>query len=45
MTKSGDFLKVFESLSQALEGDPSYIMRALQTYVSLVGSLDSGSLL
>ncbi|KAG0347537.1 cysteinyl-tRNA synthetase [Podila humilis] len=44
MVKSGDFLKVFESLSKALESDPTYIMRALQTYMSLVGSLD-GSLL
>lgn len=40
MTKSGDFLNVLESLSKTLESDPSYIMRALQTYMSLVGSLD-----
>ncbi|KAF9319777.1 PH domain leucine-rich repeat-containing protein phosphatase 2 [Podila horticola] len=44
MAKSGDFLSVFESLSKALENDPTYIMRALQTYLSLVGNLDSSLL-
>lgn len=44
MIKSGPFVEVFESLSAVLENDPGYIMRALQTYVSLMGGMGSPAL-
>ncbi|KAF9576051.1 cysteinyl-tRNA synthetase [Mortierella alpina] len=45
MAKSGHFVSVFESLGRAIDTDPSYILRALQMYVSIMGGLDSPSLL
>ncbi|KAG0205801.1 cysteinyl-tRNA synthetase [Mortierella sp. GBA30] len=45
MAKSGHFVDVFESLGRAIDTDPSYILRALQMYVSIMGGLDSPSLL
>ena len=45
MTKSGYFLNVFESLGRALDTDPSYILRALQMYVSITGGLEAPNLL
>ncbi|KAF9996004.1 cysteinyl-tRNA synthetase, partial [Modicella reniformis] len=36
MIKSGPFVEVYESLSKALDRDPGYIMRALQTYVGMM---------
>ncbi|KAF9433862.1 cysteinyl-tRNA synthetase, partial [Entomortierella beljakovae] len=45
MVKSGPFLEVFASLSKVLDNDPSYVMRALQTYVSLMGGNESPTLL
>ncbi|KAF9428891.1 hypothetical protein BGZ94_000612 [Podila epigama] len=44
MAKSGHFVNVFESLGNAIGTDPSYILRALQMYVSIVGGLDAPSL-
>ncbi|KAI7825752.1 hypothetical protein BC939DRAFT_125943 [Gamsiella multidivaricata] len=45
MIKSGPFVEVYESLSKVLESDPGYIMRALQTYVSIMGGTGSPALL
>ncbi|KAG0249530.1 cysteinyl-tRNA synthetase, partial [Mortierella polycephala] len=45
MTKSGQFVEVFESLSKALNNDPGYILQALQMYVNIMGGLDSPALL
>lgn len=45
MSKSGHFVEVFESLGRAIDTDPSYILRALQMYVSIMGGLDSPNLL
>ncbi|KAF9350055.1 cysteinyl-tRNA synthetase [Mortierella sp. AD094] len=45
MAKSGHFVDVFESLGRAIDTDPSYILRALQMYVSIMGGLDSPNLL
>ncbi|KAF9972519.1 cysteinyl-tRNA synthetase [Actinomortierella ambigua] len=40
MNKAGHYVDVFESLGRAIETDPSYILRALQMYVSIVGRMD-----
>ncbi|KAG0258230.1 cysteinyl-tRNA synthetase [Mortierella polycephala] len=45
MVKSGHFMDVFESLGRAIDTDPSYILRALQMYVSIMGGLDAPNLL
>ncbi|KAF9288576.1 cysteinyl-tRNA synthetase [Mortierella alpina] len=45
MAKSGQFVEVFESLGKALNDDSSYILRALQMYVNIMGGLDSPALL
>lgn len=45
MAKSGQFVEVFESLGKALNNDSSYILRALQMYVNIMGGLDSPALL
>ncbi|KAG0315946.1 cysteinyl-tRNA synthetase [Dissophora globulifera] len=45
MVKSGPFVDVFESLSKVLGNDPNYIMRALQTYVGIMGGMGSPALL
>ncbi|KAI1296945.1 cysteinyl-tRNA synthetase [Mortierella claussenii] len=45
MAKSGQFVEVFDRLSQVLEDDPNYIMRALQQYLSIMGSAGSPVLL
>ncbi|KAF9968143.1 cysteinyl-tRNA synthetase [Mortierella alpina] len=45
MAKSGHFVSVFESLGRAIDTDPSYILRALQMYVNIMGGLDSPTLL
>lgn len=41
MAKTGHFVQVFESLGKAIDTDPSYILRALQMYVTIVGGLGS----
>ncbi|KAG0349471.1 cysteinyl-tRNA synthetase, partial [Podila humilis] len=41
MAKTGHFVDVFESLGMAIDTDPSYILRALQMYVNIMGGLDS----
>ncbi|KAF9183787.1 cysteinyl-tRNA synthetase [Haplosporangium sp. Z 11] len=43
--ESGHFVDVFESLGRAIDTDPSYILRALQMYVSIMGGLDAPNLL
>ncbi|KAF9356390.1 cysteinyl-tRNA synthetase [Mortierella sp. AD094] len=45
MAKSGPFVEVLASLSKVLDNDPNYIMRALQTYVSIMGGMGSPALL
>ncbi|KAI7819044.1 hypothetical protein BC939DRAFT_270972 [Gamsiella multidivaricata] len=45
MAKAGYFVDVFESLGRAVDTDPSYILRALQMYVGIMGGLDSPNLL
>ena len=45
MAKTGHFVNVFESLGRAIDTDPSYILRALQMYVSIMGGLDVPNLL
>ncbi|KAF9918896.1 cysteinyl-tRNA synthetase [Linnemannia zychae] len=45
MAKTGHFVNVFESLGRAIDTDPSYILRALQMYVSIMGGLDAQTLL
>ncbi|KAF8936980.1 cysteinyl-tRNA synthetase [Dissophora ornata] len=45
MSKAGFFVDVFESLGRAIDTDPSYILRALQMYVGIMGGLDSPNLL
>jgi hypothetical protein len=45
MAKTGHFVNVFESLGRAIDTDPSYILRALQMYVGIMGGLDSPNLL
>jgi hypothetical protein len=45
MAKTGHFVDVFESLGRAIDTDPSYILRALQMYVNIMGGLDSPDLL
>ncbi|KAF9920313.1 cysteinyl-tRNA synthetase [Linnemannia zychae] len=45
MSKSGQFVQVYESLSKALNNDPNYILQALQMYVNIVGGLDTPALL
>ncbi|KAG0236865.1 cysteinyl-tRNA synthetase [Actinomortierella wolfii] len=40
MNKAGHYVNVFESLGRAIDTDPSYILRALQMYVSIVGRMD-----
>ncbi|KAI8603803.1 hypothetical protein EDD21DRAFT_12884 [Dissophora ornata] len=45
MVKSGPFVEVYESLSKVMDNDPNYIMRALQTYVSIMGGMGSPALL
>lgn len=41
MAKTGHFVEVFESLGKAIGTDPSYILRALQMYVTVMGGLGS----
>ncbi|KAF9393077.1 cysteinyl-tRNA synthetase, partial [Podila verticillata] len=41
MAKTGHFVEVFESLGKAIGTDPSYILRALQMYCTIVGSPNS----
>ncbi|KAF9433779.1 cysteinyl-tRNA synthetase [Entomortierella beljakovae] len=45
MAKSGYFVNVFESLGRAIDTDPSYILRALQMYVGMMGGMESSNLL
>ncbi|KAG0198384.1 cysteinyl-tRNA synthetase [Mortierella sp. GBA30] len=41
MAKSGQFVEVLASLGRTLGDDPTYLLRALQMYVNIVGGLDS----
>ncbi|KAF8967218.1 cysteinyl-tRNA synthetase [Entomortierella lignicola] len=45
MAKSGPFVDVLASLSKVLDNDMNYILRALQTYVSIMGGTGSPALL